>query len=47
MYGFMSAAVCRYSKRVLAALSPRIKRMAVVRFSTPQLAVSGAHTPGT
>ena len=46
MYGLMSAAVCRYSRRVDFAL-PGMARMAQVRFSTPQLALSGAHTPGT
>ena len=46
MYGLMSAAVCRYSRRVDLAL-PGMARMAHVRFSTPQLALSGAQTPGT
>ena len=45
-YGLMSAAVCRYSSRVDFAL-PGIARIAHVRFSTPQLALSGAQTPGT
>ena len=47
MYGLMSAAVCRYSRRVAEAPGPMITRIAQVRFSTPHVAVSGAHTPGT
>ena len=46
MYGFMSAAVCRYSTRS-APGSPVITRIAQVRFSMPHAATSGAHTPGT
>src|SRR5580658_3021889 len=45
-YGFMSAAVCRYSRRVEDG-DPGMARMAHVRFSIPHDAVSGAHTPGT
>ena len=43
--GLRSAAVCRYSTRV--DLPAAITRTAQVRFSMPQLGVSGAQTPGT
>src|SRR5688500_2363073 len=46
-YGLMSAAVWRYSTRVALAPGPLITRIAEVRFSIPQVAVSGAQTPGT
>ena len=42
----MSAAAIRYSMRVALAL-PGIARSAVVRFSTPQVAVVGAQVPST
>ena len=42
----MSAAAWRYSMRVALAL-PGMARSAVVRFSTPQVAVVGAQAPST
>ena len=45
-YGFMSAAAKRYSTRVEAG-DPRMTRRAVVRFSTPQVAMVGDQAPRT
>ena len=51
MYGLMSAPVWRSSRRVAdtlpAAPPPPMTRTMLVRFSKPQPAVMGAHTPGT
>src|SRR5437868_15496357 len=46
MYGFMSAAAKRYSTRVDCG-EPGMTRSAVVRFSTPQVAIVGDQAPRT
>ncbi len=46
MYAFMSAPVWRYSMRIDLGLSPMM-RTAVVRFSQPHVAVTGAHVFST